>query len=177
MLAGPMDFTPGVLSLKGKGGQPIQSTIAKQLALYVVLYSPLQMAADLPEHYEQHARAFQFIKDVPADWSETIALNGEVGDYATIARKDRNSEDWYVGSVGDEQARTLTVALDFLEEGRGYTAQIYRDGEGADWKTNPYSIAIDTRRVKRGERLTLQLAPGGGQAIRIAAEGGARPSR
>jgi alpha-glucosidase len=169
MLAGPMDFTPGVLSLKGKGGQPIQSTVAKQLALYVVIYSPIQMAADLPEHYEQHARAFQFIKDVPADWAETIVLNGEVGDFATIARKDRNSDDWYVGSVGDEEARTLTVALDFLDAGRRYSAQIYRDGDGADWKTNPHALAIDTRPVRRGDRLTLQLAPGGGQAIRIVA--------
>jgi alpha-glucosidase len=171
MLAGPMDFTPGVLSLKGKGGQPIQSTIAKQLALYVVIYSPIQMAADLPEHYEQHARAFQFIKDVPADWAETMVLNGEVGDYATIARKDRNSEDWYIGSVGDEEARTLTLKLDFLDAARAYTAQIYRDGDGADWKTNPHALAIETRKVKRGDQLTLQLAPGGGQAIRIAAEG------
>jgi alpha-glucosidase len=172
MLAGPMDFTPGVLSLKGKGGQPIQSTIAKQLALYVVIYSPLQMAADLPEHYEQHARAFQFIKDVPADWSDTLALNGEVGDYATIVRKDRNSEDWYLGSVTDENARTLTVKLDFLDEGRSYTARIYRDGDNADWKANPHDIAIDTRQVRRGDTLELKLGAGGGQAIRLVA---ARP--
>ena len=105
MLAGPMDFTPGVLSLKGRGGQPIQSTIAKQLALYVVIYSPIQMAADLPENYAKHLQAFQFIKDVPTDWADTRVLNGEVGDFVTIARKDRNSEDWYLGSVSDESAR------------------------------------------------------------------------
>ena len=167
MLAGPMDFTPGVLSLKGRGGQPIQSTLAKQLALYVVIYSPIQMAADLPEHYERYPRAFQFIKDVPADWSDSRVLNGEVGDFVTFARKDRNSEDWYLGSVTDEQARTLNVQLDFLDAGRTYTAHIYGDGEDADWKTQPHSIAIDTRKVKRGDSLTLELAPGGGQAIRL----------
>ena len=97
MLAGPMDFTPGVLSLTGANGKRIQSTIAKQLALYVVLYSPIQMAADLPENYARYPKPFQFIKDVPVDWAETRVLNGEVGDYVTIARKDRNSEDWYPG--------------------------------------------------------------------------------
>ncbi|HEV7716060.1 MAG TPA: glycoside hydrolase family 97 protein, partial [Steroidobacteraceae bacterium] len=107
MLGGPFDFTPGVLSLVGKGGQQIQSTVAKQLALYVVIYSPLQMAADLPSNYEKYSREFQFIKDVPTDWADTRVLNGEVGDYATLARKDRNSDDWYIGSVTDENARTL----------------------------------------------------------------------
>jgi alpha-glucosidase len=170
MLGGPMDFTPGVLSLKGKNGQAIQSTIAKQLALYVVLYSPIQMAADLPEHYEQYMKAFQFIKDVPTDWADTQVLNGEVGDYVTIARKDRHSDNWYLGSVGDEQARTLAVKLDFLDAGRRYRAQIYRDGAGADWKTQPHAIAIETRTVTRGDTMPLELASGGGQAIRFVAD-------
>ena len=169
MLAGPMDFTPGVLSLTGKGGLPIQSTIAKQLALYVVLYSPIQMAADLPENYEKYPREFQFIKDVPTDWSETKVLNGEVGDFVTIARKDKASADWYLGSVSDEEARTLDVTLDFLDAGRTYSAQIYRDGDDADWQSQPHSIAIETRKVKRGDSLALELAPGGGQAIRFRA--------
>ena len=169
MLSGPMDFTPGVLSLKGKNGQPIQSTLAKQLALYVVLYSPLQMAADLPENYEKHAKAFQFIKDVPVDWSESLALNGQVGDYVTIARKDRHSEDWYLGSVTDESARSLPVKLDFLDPGKRYRAQIYRDGEGADWKSNPQAIAIETRDVASEDTLTLALASGGGAAVRFVA--------
>jgi alpha-glucosidase len=169
MLAGPMDFTPGVLSLKGRGGQPIQSTIAKQLALYVVLYSPIQMAADLPENYAKYPRAFQFIKDVPVDWAQTQVLNGEVGDFVTFARKDRASEDWYVGSVSDEIARTLSVKLDFLDAGRSYTAQIYRDGDDADWQSKPQAIAIETRTVRREDTLTLKLAPGGGQAIRFIA--------
>ncbi len=169
MLAGPMDFTPGVLSLVGKGGLPIQSTAAKQLAQYVVLYSPIQMAADLPENYARYPQPFQFIKDVPTDWAQTRGVNGEIGDFATVARKDRNSDDWYLGSVTDENARTLTVKLDFLDAGRRYRAQIYRDGEGADWRTNPHAIAIETRDVTRDDTVTLPLAAGGGAAIRFAA--------
>ncbi|HEY5810280.1 MAG TPA: glycoside hydrolase family 97 catalytic domain-containing protein, partial [Povalibacter sp.] len=168
MLSGPMDFTPGVLSLIGKGGQQIQSTVAKQLALYVVLYSPIQMAADLPENYARYPKPFQFIKDVPTDWADTRVLNGEIGDFVTIARKDRNSDDWYLGSVSDETARTLPVKLDFLDPGRRYRAQIYRDGEDADWKTNPHAFATETRDVTREDTMTLVLAAGGGQAIRLA---------
>jgi alpha-glucosidase len=167
MLGGPMDFTPGVLSLTGKGGQRIQSTLAKQLALYVVIYSPLQMAADLPENYAKYPRPFQFIKDVPTDWEDTRVLNGEVGDFVTFARKDRNSADWYIGSVTDENARTLDIPLAFLDEGKTYVAQVYRDGDGADWKSNPYAIAIETRDVKRGDVLSLKLGSGGGAAIRL----------
>lgn len=169
MLGGPMDFTPGVLSLLGKNGQRIQSTIAKQLATYVVLYSPIQMAADLPENYEKHLAAFQFIKDVPTDWSDTQVLNGEVGDFVTIARKDRNSNDWYLGAVTDEQARAVKVTLDFLDEGRRYMAQIYRDGDDADWQRAPFAISIEKRAVKRGDTMTLRMASGGGQAIRFVA--------
>jgi alpha-glucosidase len=168
MLAGPMDFTPGVISLEGKG-QPIQSTIAKQLALYVVLYSPIQMAADLPENYEANPRPFQFIKDVPADWSETRVLNGEVGDFVTIARKDRKSENWYLGAITDEDGRVLSVPLSFLSPGRTYRAQIYRDGPRADYRTNGKDIVIEERQVKASDVLSLRLAPGGGQAIRFIA--------
>jgi alpha-glucosidase len=169
MLAGPFDFTPGVLSLVGKGGQRIQSTAAKQLANYVVLYSPIQMAADLPENYDKYPKAFQFIKDVPTDWADTQVLNGEVGDFVTFARKDRGSEDWYLGSVTDEEARTLQVKLDFLDARRKYDAQIYRDGDDADWKTQPHSLVVERRVVQRGDSLTLRLAAGGGQAIRFVA--------
>jgi alpha-glucosidase len=171
MLAGPMDFTPGVLSLKGRGGMPIQSTIAKQLALYVVIYSPIQMAADLPENYERHLKAFQFFKDVPTDWADTKVLNGEVGDFVTIARKDRHSDNWYLGSVSDEEPRTLEVKLDFLDADRTYTAQIYRDGDDANWRTQPHSIAIESRALRRGETLAVKLAAGGGQAVRFVAGG------
>jgi alpha-glucosidase len=169
MLSGPMDFTPGVLSLKGQDGRRIQSTIAKQLALYVVLYSPIQMAADLPENYEKHAKAFQFIKDVPVDWSQSVALNGDVGDYVTIARKDRHSDNWYLGSVTDEMARTVSIKLNFLDSGTRYRAQIYRDAEGADWKSNPHAITIESRELTRDDTLTLQLASGGGAAVRLVA--------
>ncbi len=173
MLAGPMDFTPGVLSLEGRG-QPLQSTLARQLALYVLLYSPIHMAADLPEHYAEHMDAFQFIRDVPVDWHETRVANGEVGDYATIVRKDRNSEDWYLGSVTDEQARTLRVPLDFLSPGKSYTAQIYRDGDKAhynsDNKGDRFDFVRETRKVTRADTLTIKLAPGGGQAVRFVAK-------
>ena len=169
LLGGPMDFTPGVLSLTGAGGRRIQSTIAKQLALYVVIYSPIQMAADLPENYAKFPKPFQFIKDVPVDWSDTRVLNGEVGDYVTMARKDRAGQDWYLGAITDEQPRELKVSLDFLDEGRRYTATIYRDGEDAGYAGNPASIVIETRPVSRHDVLALKLAPGGGQAIRIAA--------
>ncbi|MGH6629099.1 MAG: glycoside hydrolase family 97 C-terminal domain-containing protein, partial [Burkholderiales bacterium] len=168
MLAGPMDFTPGILSLQGRG-QPLQSTMARQLALYVVIYSPIQMAADLPENYEAAMAPFQFIKDVPTDWADSRVLNGEIGDFVTFARKDRNSEDWYLGSITDEEPRIFTVKLDFLDPRRRYTAQIYRDGPGADWKANGTDIVIENRLVSTTDSLTLRLAGGGGQAIRFVA--------
>jgi alpha-glucosidase len=168
MLSGPMDYTPGVLSLVGSGGKRIQSTVARQLALYVALYSPIQMAADLPENYAKNLKAFQFIKDVPVDWADTRVLNGEVGDYATLARKDRHSHDWYLGAITDENPRTLTVSLDFLDEGRRYYATIYRDGKDASYQGDGHALEIESRPVSRFDRLQLKLAPGGGQAIRIA---------
>jgi alpha-glucosidase len=168
MLSGPMDFTPGVLSLTGKGNTPILSTVAKQLALYVVLFSPVQMAADLPENYARYPGPMQFIKDVPADWVDTRVLNGEVGDYVTFARRARDDADWYLGATGDEQARELSVKLDFLDPARRYEAQIYRDGDDADYRTEArHSIVIEKRRVTSADILTLKLAPGGGQAIRF----------
>lgn len=169
MLAGPMDYTPGVLSLEGRG-QPLQSTVARQLALYVLLYSPIQMAADLPENYAKVMKPFQFIKDVPTDWADSRVLNGEIGDYVTIARKDRNSADWYLGAGTDENGRTIDVTLDFLDAGKSYTAQIYRDADDTDYRTDTrHHHVIETRQVRRGDRLSLVLAPGGGQAIRFVA--------
>ncbi len=168
MLAGPMDYTPGVLSLTGRGGKEIQGTLARQLALYVTLYSPIQMAADLPEHYARHREAFQFIKDVPTDWADTRVLNGEVGEYVTIARKDRNSEAWFLGAMSDRNARTLKVPLDFLDAGKRYRAEIYRDGDGADWQGDArFRFARESREVTRKDVLDLWLAGGGGQAIRF----------
>ncbi|MBP2483575.1 alpha-glucosidase [Stenotrophomonas sp. PvP093] len=167
MLAGPMDYTPGILSLKGRHGQAIPSTLARQLALYVVLYSPIQMAADLPEHYLQHREAFRFIEDVAVDWEQSRVLDGEVGDYVTIVRRDRNSRDWFLGSITDEHGRVLPVPLGFLEPGVRYRAEIYRDGERADFRSNPFAFARETREVTSADALTLVLAPGGGQAIRF----------
>src|SRR5690606_5820995 len=164
-----------ILSLQGRG-QAIQTTLAKQLALYVVLYSPVQMAADLPENYEKDMDAFQFIRDVPADWARTEVLNGEVGDYVTFARKDRNSDDWYLGSITDENGRVLHVPLSFLDPGRRYTAQVYRDGDGAHWHDAPFAFERETRAVTSADRLTLRLAAGGGQAIRFVAGPAAVPS-
>jgi alpha-glucosidase len=180
MLSGPMDFTPGIFDLEPNKRPPlredmprgdpvsrVQTTLAKQLALYVVLYSPIQMAADLPENYEQNLEAFQFIIDVPTDWEDSIALSGEVGDHVVFARKDRNSDDWYIGAVTDEEARRLSVPLSFLDEGRAYVAQLYRDGAKADWDLRPYDMIIEERAVTSETILDLPLAPGGGAAVRF----------
>jgi alpha-glucosidase len=170
MLSGPMDFTPGVLSLKGRAGQAIESTLAKQLALYVVLYSPIQMVADLPEHYQAQLAAFQFIKDVPTDWAQTRVLNGEIGDFVTIARQDRNSQDWYLGALTDENGRVLDVGLDFLDPKLSYSAQIYRDGDKADYRHDATDHVIERKEVNSSQRLSLRLAAGGGVAIRFVAQ-------
>jgi alpha-glucosidase len=174
MLSGPMDFTPGIFDLTPFGTDSphrVQTTLAKQLALYVTIYSPIQMAADLPENYEARPDALQFIVDVPTDWEESIALAGEVGDYVVFARRERGGDDWYLGAVTDEEGRQQDLRLDFLEEGRSYTAQIYRDGFHANWKTNPYALVIEERELRHGDVLPLRLAPGGGVAVRFVAGG------
>jgi len=167
MLSGPMDFTPGILSLKGKGDTQILSTLAKQLALYVVLYSPIQMAADLPENYIANPQPFQFIKDVAVDWDDTRVLAAEVGDYAVIARKQRGASNWFLGAVGDEQERRVDVSLNFLGQGHRYRAEIYRDSDDADYRTNPRGIVIEQRNVTAADRLAFRIAPGGGAAVRF----------
>jgi alpha-glucosidase len=168
MLSGPMDYTPGILSLEGVKGKPINSTQAKQLASFVVIYSPIVMAADLIENYEKYPGPFKFIKDVPTDWSDTRVINGAMGEYATIARKDRRSDDWYIGSVTDGAARTLPLPLTFLDPGKRYTAEIYRDGDQADYRTSHrFDIVIEKQEVTAKTTLQLKLAPGGGQAIRL----------
>ncbi|MGD9584758.1 MAG: glycoside hydrolase family 97 protein [Lysobacterales bacterium] len=170
MLSGPMDFTPGIFDLGSEVARRernIPTTLAKQLALYVVIYSPLQMAADLPENYEAKPAAFQFIRDVPADWAETRALAGEIGEYVAIARRDRASADWYLGALTNGHGRLLDVPLGFLESGRRYRAQIYRDGLDAHWDNNPESILIESREISSRDMLQLRLAPGGGAAIRF----------
>ena len=172
MLSGPMDFTPGVFNLTFQGmdsGQRVMTTLAKQLALYVTIYSPVQMAADLPKNYEAQRDAFQFIVDVPTDWKESIGVAGEIGNFVVFARQERGTDDWYLGAVTDEEARQVQIPLDFLEADRTYTAQIYRDGRDAHWKTNPYSIVIEEQVLNRENTIRLDLAAGGGTAIRFKA--------
>jgi len=137
--------------------------------LYITMYSPLQMAADLPENYEARSDAFQFIRDVPVDWDDTKILEAEPGDYITIARKEKGAANWYLGAITDENARTMSVPLSFLDKGRKYKAVIYKDGPGADWKGKPEAYAIETITVGSGDRLTVKLAPGGGAAVSITA--------
>ncbi len=174
LLAGPMDYTPGIFGMATRSPGGIQTTWAKQLALYVVIYSPLQMAADLLVHYEANPGPFQFIKDVPVDWEETRVLNGEVGDFVTIARKDRHSDVWVLGAVTDEHPRSLSAALSFLDAGRRYRAEIYRDGPDANFTDRREDIVIEQKEVTSADTLTLNLAPGGGQAIRFVPLGRAR---
>jgi alpha-glucosidase len=174
LLAGPMDFTPGIFDiLRARTGPPrrndeprVRTTLAKQLALYVVLYSPLQMAADLPENYANQP-AFQFIKDVAVDWDTTRVLDGRIGDYVAVARRERGGQTWFLGAITDEQARTLDLPLSFLTPGRRYVAELYADGPSANWLDNPLPLTITRRSVTSTTRLRVVLAPGGGQAIRI----------
>lgn len=169
MLAGPMDFTPGVIDVEEKKGfnnRRVHTTAAKQLSLYVVLYSPIQMLADLPENYEGQPE-FQFLKDVPTDWEDTKILNGEIGKYITTARKDRNSDDWYLGSLTNEEARTLDVSLSFLDPKAKYEAQIYADAPSTDENHNPGDVAVSKKNVTAKDKLTLKLPISGGTAIRF----------
>jgi len=176
MLSGPMDYTPGILSLQGLDGRWFNSTQAKQLANFVVIYSPVVMAADLIENYDRYPQAFKFIKDVPTDWADTRVLNGAVGAYATIARKDRASDDWYVGAVTDGFARVLPLPLDFLDADKSYIAEIYRDGDQADYRNDHrFDLVTEQRTVTSQDKLTLRLAPGGGQAIRFTPKAAPRP--
>ncbi len=171
LIGGPMDYTPGIFKLKGYAEaapeRQVHTTLAKQLALYVTLYSPMQMAADYPEHYEAHMDAFQFIKDVPTDWDDTKIVEAEPGDYITIARKEKGTANWYIGAITDENSRQAVIPLDFLERGGAYIATIYRDGDKADWKNNPESYKIETQKVNARTILKIKLAAGGGVAISI----------
>lgn len=168
MLAGPIDFTPGVfdIELPTKENNRVSTTIAQQLALYVVIYSPVQMACDLPENYENQP-AFQFIRDVGVDWDQTKVLNGEVGDYVTIARQERETGNWFVGGITDENAREITIDFDFLDDGSDYEAIIYKDAEDAHYRNNPTAITIDTLDIGRDSSITVQMAEGGGFAISL----------
>ena len=168
MLAGPIDYTPGIFNIKFdeyKKDNQVNTTLAQQLALYVVIYSPVQMVADLVEHYEVNPKPLQFIKDVGVNWDQTKVLNGEVGDYVTIARKERETGNWFLGSITDENERNFEINLDFLDEGKTYTATIYKDAKDAHWNDKPTALDIETLEVTNKSKLTLNLAKGGGTAI------------
>ena len=169
---GPMDYTPGIFETEMKYVNPnnnnqIRTTLARQLALYVTMYSPLQMAADLPENYEKFMDAFQFIKDVPVDWQKSVYLEAEPGRYITIARKDKHSNDWYVGCTAHEGGHTSELLLNFLDKGKKYEATIYTDAKDANWKTNPKAYTITKQKVNAKTKLKLTAAQGGGYAISI----------
>ena len=171
LIGGPMDYTPGIfdtqLSFLSGEHSFVHTTLAKQLALYVTLYSPLQMAADLPESYERYMDAFQFIKDVAVDWDESKYIEAEPGEYITVARKAKNTNNWFVGGITGENARTSTFVLDFLEPGKQYVATLYADGKDADYEKNPTSYQIKKGLVTYKTKISTDLARSGGFAISL----------
>lgn len=172
LLGGPMDYTPGIFEMNISSFSPtnkshVNSTLANQLALYVTLYSPLQMAADFPEHYNKFADAFQFIKDVAIDWDESKYLEAEPGDYITVARKAKGTNNWFIGNVNGETPRTSKMKLDFLDKGKTYEATIYADAKDAHYKTNPQAYTIRKVKVNSKSQLSQYAAPGGGYAVSI----------
>ena len=172
LIGGPMDYTPGIFEthcnkMNPTNNSQVRSTLARQLALYVTMYSPLQMAADIPENYERFMDAFQFIKDVAIDWDETKYLEAEPGDYITIARRAKGTNDWYIGCTADENGHTSKLTFDFLEPGKQYIATVYADAKDADWKDNPQAYTIRKGIVTGKSKLNLRAASGGGYAISI----------
>ncbi|MGZ3911460.1 MAG: glycoside hydrolase family 97 protein [Flavisolibacter sp.] len=173
LIGGPMDYTPGIFKLRHYAAdttRQVHTTLAKQLALYVTIYSPLQMAADLPENYEAHMDAFQFIKDVPVDWDDTRVVEAEPGEFLTIARREKGMANWFIGAITNAQKRVAQVPLSFLDKGVTYTATIYEDAENADWKQNPEAYRIRQIKVTAKSTLVLPLANGGGAAVSIKPE-------
>ncbi|WP_278036420.1 glycoside hydrolase family 97 protein [Flavobacterium nitratireducens] len=167
LIGGPMDYTPGIFQMDVTNGSHVNATIANQLALYVTMYSPLQMAADFPENYERFADAFQFIKDVAIDWDDSKYLEAEPGQYITVARKAKGTNNWFLGNVNGETPRTSNIDFGFLEKGKKYTATIYADAKEADYKTNPQAYTIRKITVSNKSKLTQLSVPGGGYAISI----------
>ncbi|MCZ8356062.1 MAG: glycoside hydrolase family 97 protein [Cyclobacteriaceae bacterium] len=180
LIGGPMDYTPGIFEIKmdyyvsqrpfnnqSPNGFQVHTTLAKQLALYVTLYSPLQMAADIPDAYKKRLDAFQFIKDVAVDWDDTRVIEAEPGDYLTIARKAKGKDNWFIGAITDEYKRTSAIKLDFLDKGKTYVATLYQDAETADWKNNPMAYKIEKFIVNSSTILKVNLANGGGVAVSI----------
>ncbi|KGO01605.1 glycoside hydrolase family 97 protein [Porphyromonas sp. COT-290 OH3588] len=172
LIGGPMDYTPGIFEtdmtkLNPGNTNQIKATIGNQLGSYLTMYSPLQMAADLPEHYDQHLDAFQFIKDVAVDWDDSKYLEAEPGEYITVARKAKGTDRWFVGNVAGYDGHKSTLVLDFLDAGKKYTATIYADAKGAHYATNPKAYTIKKMTVKKGSKIKLESAPGGGYAISL----------
>lgn len=172
IMGGPMDYTPGIFQIKldvynAQKKEVVHTTLTKQLALYVTLYSPLQMAADLPENYEKHLDALKFIEDVAVDWDDTKIIEAEPGDYLTISRKAKNKEEWYIGAITDENSRTAVIPLNYLNKGQSYVATIYMDAQDASWDVNPMSYKIENYIVTDKTTLKVKLAPGGGAAISV----------
>jgi hypothetical protein len=172
LIGGPMDYTPGIFEpdvsqYNPNNGSKVRTTIARQLALYVTMYSPLQMAADLPETYAKHMDAFQFIKDVAIDWDDTKVLEAEPGDYITYARKEKGGSSWFVGRTNDEEARTSNIKFNFLEPGKKYVATIYSDTKDTHWENNPKAYQIKKYVVTNKSKLSQYCAPGGGYAISV----------
>jgi hypothetical protein len=172
LMGGPMDYTPGIFEIKmshydRNKKEQVHTTLAKQLALYVTLYSPLQMAADLPENYEKRMDAFQFIRDVAVDWDDTRIIEAEPGDYLTIARRAKGRNEWFIGAITDENGRGANIPLDFLDTGRQYAATVYSDAKDADWERNPMAYEIKSYLVDSKTMLKLTLANGGGAAVSL----------
>jgi hypothetical protein len=172
LIGGPMDYTPGIFQMRVSAYNPkntsfVHSTLARQLALYVTMYSPLQMAADFPETYNKYLDAFKFIEDVPVDWDDTHVLEAEPGDYVTIARKAKNKSSWFIGSSCDENGRTSQISLNFLDPGKTYVATIYADAKDAHYEKNPQAYTINKINVTSKSKITQYCAPGGGYAISV----------
>ena len=169
ILAGPVDFTPGVFAFENPvmPTTRVHATLMNQLGLFVCLYSPLQMACDLPENYEKHLDAFRFIEDVPCDWERSLLVDGQIGEFCIFARQQRNTDDWYIGGINNEVSRDAEVSLSMLEKGRQYRAVVYRDGETADWKANPYDYVIEEQTVSAKDTLHIHMASGGGFAVQL----------
>ncbi|MBO6074845.1 MAG: glycoside hydrolase family 97 protein [Paludibacteraceae bacterium] len=169
VMTGPVDFTPGVFAFENPvmPGTRVHSTLANQLGLFVCLYSPLQMACDLPENYMKHPEAFEFIERVPCDWERSLLADGKIGEFCIFARQERDGEDWYIGGINNERAREVSVPLDMLTPDKEYTAYIYHDSDDADWQTNPYGCVKEQAEVTNADTLHLKMASGGGFAIQI----------
>ncbi len=169
ILAGPVDYTPGVFHFENPviPTTRVHSTLMNQLGLFICFYSPLQMVCDLPEHYMEHPEAFRFVEQVPCDWERSLLMDGKIGDYCIYARQERGGDTWYIGGITDEEARTSELVLDMLDEGAEYAMTLWCDAEDADWRTRPYAYDIKEYCVKKGDKMTVKMAAGGGFAAQV----------